>query len=85
MKTAVCKISFDGYDWKNELKIISPSGTSRTLSCNGKWDKMSKELKELAVMAQNVPWGVEQDVEVSYSVMEESLTLCLNWSEGERP
>jgi hypothetical protein len=46
-KTAKVNVSFQGYDWRNEFRMRSPTGRTITLHCNGKWKFMSPELLEL--------------------------------------
>ena len=56
-----CKVSFDGYDWRNIFVVQSPTGKRIYLECNGKWDDMSSELLE---MVNKYQWCKEQDKKI---------------------
>jgi hypothetical protein len=75
-KTAICRISFDGYDWRNKITIQSPSG--KRLSFQASWGaEVPEDLKELFTKWNNY-WSSatfgsgEQhfDEELTYEMME---------------
>ena len=45
--TTICKISFQGHDWRNVLAVRSPTGKTLRVQCNGRWGSMSPELLAL--------------------------------------
>ena len=58
----------------------SPTGRVVTLYCNGKWSKMSAELRRLVnkyqfADAADTPWGTFCKETVTYDVMAEILNL----------
>lgn len=78
----LCKISFQGYDWRNEFTVTSPTGKTVMLRCNGKWDRMSPELLALVNRYQygDIPgtaeaWGTTHEQEIPCAVMREILAL----------
>ena len=81
-KTAKVKVAFQGYDWRNEFRMKSPTGRTVTLHCNGKWNLMSPELLELINKYQygkDAPrWGgrPKHDEIVTYDLMRELLELA---------
>ena len=80
-KTAKVKVAFQGYDWRNEFRMKSPTGRTVTLYCNGKWNRMSPELLELINKYQYTsmpPWGSrpKHDEIVTYDLMRELLELA---------
>ena len=80
MKTAQVRVSFDGADWRNLFTMQSPTGRVVTLHCNGKWSKMSKELRRLVnkyqfADAADIPWGTACKETVTYDMMTEVLRL----------
>lgn len=80
MKTAEVHVSFDGSDWRNRFTMRSPTGRVVTLYCNGKWSKMSRELRRLVnkyqfADAADTPWGTARKETVTYDVMAEILRL----------
>ena len=73
MKTATCKVSFQGFSWRNILTVISPTGTTIALHCNGRWKKFSPELEKLTDELQygKIKWGTTVKRNLSYDVMNE--------------
>ena len=76
-----CKITFDGYDWRNLITVTSPSG--RTISLTAYWgEKVSEETKEF-FSELNWAWqeakygiGVQRiEKKLSKNIMNECLLL----------
>lgn len=81
MKSAKCEVSFQGYDYRNVLTVISPTGKSVKLDCSGKWDCMGTELSGLVneLMGadhKDIPWGSFVERNVSFATMGEILELA---------
>lgn len=83
MKTAICKITFDGYDWRNEVSIQSPSG--KTIYFNAvNMENLSNEAQNL-LRKWNGYWksakfgtGIQRFQEsLSYEILEEFLDYSL--------
>ncbi len=76
-----CKITFDGYDWRNLVTITSPSG--KTISLTAYWgEKVSEETKDFFTELNNA-WidakygrGTQKiEKEISKNIMNECLLL----------
>ncbi len=76
MKTAICEVRFDGYDWRNELYVKSvKTGKLVRVFCNGKWNSMSEEMDRFIKYIDRKPWGKTYKEELTYSLMRELLEL----------
>lgn len=76
-----CKITFDGYDWRNLITITSPTG--KTISLRAYWGPtISEETKEFFTELNNA-WVVAKygigtqrlQKEISKNIMKECLLL----------
>ena len=72
--TAACKVSFQGYAWRNEFTVVSPTGRRVTLRCNGKWARMSAALLALVNKYQHTDayaWGDFHPETITFGLMAE--------------
>jgi len=74
-KTAICKVQFDGDDWKNILTVESPTGDSVTFTTNGTSNSMSVGLiKKIAEIHKQWKNGKSTDcgeIEFTFDQMAE--------------
>lgn len=83
MKTAICKIEYDGWDGANSAKIKSPSGRSIIVKARFN-NSISEELKELFVQWDhyyNIGFyssgNQKFEAVLSYSLMRELLSIAM--------
>jgi hypothetical protein len=76
MKTAICKVNFTGYDWKNDMSVTSPTGKTIYFTTNGCWSTVSEELKakfleisDIWKFAKNGPGEYCGEFEFTYDEM----------------
>ena len=75
-KTAKVRVSFQGYDWRNEFTVVSPTGRRVRLQCNGKWADMSAALLALVNKYQHCDanahaWGDFHPETITFGLMAE--------------
>lgn len=87
MKTAICKITFDGWDWRNLITVTSPTG--KTINMRADWHKtISEEVRE-CFTRWNDYWSTAKfgqgkqhfEEELSYEIMRELLRVS-NFQKG---
>lgn len=81
MKTAICKVKFDGYDWRNKFEVISPTGKRIFFEISfGKNTPDWTELKEMNLelyekLSECRYYSNYNDVEFTY----EEMRLMKSW------
>ena len=87
-KTATVTVVFDGNDWRNQLRITSPTGRTVVLHCNGRWSDMSFDLLTFVRGFNNVHvdvyrWGQRVEKIVTFGLLAEIFELSKkrqNWT-----